>query len=1173
MNPLRLIIRNIRYYFRTWILVAAGAMIGTAVLTGALIIGDSVKYSLERKVSQRLGNTRFALTSPDKFFRTALGRELSDSLKCRVVSLVLSEGMATNPERKISLGRVSVIGVDETFSQVWAGKSGTAIPISPKGDEAFLGQSLAARLKVKMGEILLLKVRKAGFAPGNAPFVYEKIPAVVVRLKVKGIADENTGGGFSLLSNQSPAGNVFISRELLASLLGMPGFVNTLLVSPENAVIDQGKLDRSLKNLWNYEDAGLVLKKLQDSVAIFPGEGGRKKNPVTAGVLAKKVIPAKKATQVKQGIQSNKGAPATMNAGSLYQLSSGRVFIQDTIARAVLRELPGSEGILTYLVNDLRAGVKSTPYSFVSAVASGPGGLNLKDNEIIINDWLASDLQVKAGDSLTIRYFTAGFSGKLKEKSCNFIIGSIAGIQSFLFSGDLMPGFPGIKNTSNCRDWETGTDIDLSRIRDKDDAYWKKFRGTPKAFISLQEGQMIWHNPFGTCTAIRFPTNEKDAGVMITTIIRKIPPSALGLAFIPVYDQGLNSARNSNDMGGLFLSLGILIIISGLLLSWMMFSFFIQSRTEEAALLSSTGFRKRKILGLFVSEAMIFSIMASMAGILLATGYSRLMLYALNTVWQGAVHTTLLSVHLRPGTMAAGFLSGILISMVVFSLVLTRSLRRPLASAIRIPASGENGKPGTKGSISLLISVLSLASALTLIMAGVLRAGLLSPELFMAAGFLFIPGMVSLVYWWLIKPRPGFHDNKNGWISFVFRNAGINRSRTITAVTMLALGTFTILITGANRKISGNEAGSNTSGTGGFLLWIQSSIPLRPNLDSQGGRKEAGLEDEPLLKNLRFVDLCTVNGEDASCLNLNRVKAPQLLGVPCSLFDKLEAFSFTGLAMGTCRDHPWMELQEQKTGKIIPGYADQTVITWGLGKKLGDTVFYRDEEGTTIGIYLAGALDNSIFQGNILVSDSLLRKFYPSSCITNIVLARKPEGKTGFNDAPSVKNRGHDNSGGGIAPLCILLETRLYNYGAIVTPAASRLEEFNSVENTYISVFMMLGGLGVLLGTIGLGLLMLKNMLERRFEAALYTALGFPEKLRKKLVFYEYFFILLAGLFIGITASLIGSIPVILTSTITLPWGFMICLLSLLFFNGIFWIYVAMGFLPGSDPAKILRSE
>ena len=98
-------------------------------------------------------------------------------------------------------------------------------------------------------------------------------------------------------------------------------------------------------------------------------------------------------------------------------------------------------------------------------------------------------------------------------------------------------------------------------------------------------------------------------------------------------------------------------------------------------------------------------------------------------------------------------------------------------------------------------------------------------------------------------------------------------------------------------------------------------------------------------------------------------------------------------------------------------------------------------------------------------------------------------------------------------------------------------------------------------------------MLERRFEVALYTALGFPAKLRKKLVFYEYFVILLAGLFIGTTSSLIGSIPVILSSTGTLPWAFMTCLISLVFVNGIFWIYVAMGFLPGSDPAKILRSE
>ena len=1143
MNSLRLIIRNIRYYFRSWILVAAGAMLGTTVLTGALITGDSVKYSLEKKVQSRLGKTRFALASPDKFFRSDLGRELSDSLKCNVVPLLLTDGMAVNPDQKISVSRINIIGVDETFSSVWDKQPASGNPISPRGDEAFLSRSLAGRLNLHPGNVFLLKIKKEGFAPGNAPFVYEKTLTAAVRLKVKTIAGDCCGGSFSLISNQSATDNVFISREMLASLLEVPGFVNTLLVFPENKRINAEKLDCVFQNSWNYEDAGLVLKKLQ-----YPDPGKGEKDQI-AGTKAK---------------------PAGEN---LYQVSSRRIFIQDTIASAILQGLASPIGILTYLVNDIRSKGRSTPYSFVSAMAHGSGGDRINGNEIIINNWLATDLQVRAGDSLTLRYFIAGVSGTLRESSSVFVIRSVTDIMSFPYSAELMPDFPGIKSALNCRDWETGVPVDVGRIREKDEAYWRIYKGTPKAFISLDQGQKIWKNPFGSYSAVRFVSHEKDAGRQITRLVREIPPTALGLAFIPVYDQGMHSAKNSTDMGGLFLSLGILIVISGLLLSGMMYSFFLQNRAEEAALLYSTGFRKQKLLRLFLSEALIFSITAGLAGTALAIGYTRLMLYALNTLWQGAVHTSILSVHLLPGTLVTGFLSGILISLIVFSGVLMRNLRRPLASAIRRPRSEKIKGTVARKRISLVITVISLAIATVIILAGTTRSTLLSSQQFMAAGMMVLLGMISLVYYLLIPDRYTSSFEKGGWLKLVFQNAGINRSRTVTAVAMLALGTFTILITGANRKMAGNDTPVNRSGSGGFLYWIQSSVPFRTDLNSVAGRIKTGLEDEPLVKKICFVNLCMVKGDDASCLNLNRVKNPQLIGVPCGLFNRFRAFSFTGFDHGTHRQHPWLSLQDQKSENLIPGYADQTVITWGLGKKLGDTIQYRDEAGHIFGVYLAGGLDNSIFQGNILVSDSLLRKYYPSTCGSNIILARNAETDTLSAAVEHPASKGIEQESIDVTSLARILETRLHEYGAVVTPASSRLAEFNSVENTYLSVFMMLGGLGVLLGTIGLALLLLKNMLERRFEVALYTALGFPEKLRKKLIFSEYFFILVSGLVIGITSAFLGSMPVLLSSAGSLPWFFTGGLVLLVFVNGIFWIFVAMSFLPHSDPAKILRSE
>ena len=53
----------------------------------------------------------------------------------------------------------------------------------------------------------------------------------------------------------------------------------------------------------------------------------------------------------------------------------------------------------------------------------------------------------------------------------------------------LMPAFPGLADTENCRDWEPGIPIEVDRIRDIDEEYWDEHRGTPKAFVELGTGQ------------------------------------------------------------------------------------------------------------------------------------------------------------------------------------------------------------------------------------------------------------------------------------------------------------------------------------------------------------------------------------------------------------------------------------------------------------------------------------------------------------------------------------------------------------------------------------------------------------------------------------------------------------------------------------------------------------
>ena len=76
MSAFRLIIAAFLHHWRMNLAVAAGAAVGTAVLAGALLVGDSMRGSLRNLALDRLGNIDEALIA-DRFFRVQLADELS----------------------------------------------------------------------------------------------------------------------------------------------------------------------------------------------------------------------------------------------------------------------------------------------------------------------------------------------------------------------------------------------------------------------------------------------------------------------------------------------------------------------------------------------------------------------------------------------------------------------------------------------------------------------------------------------------------------------------------------------------------------------------------------------------------------------------------------------------------------------------------------------------------------------------------------------------------------------------------------------------------------------------------------------------------------------------------------------------------------------------------------
>ena len=179
---------------------------------------------------------------------------------------------------------------------------------------------------------------------------------------------------------------------------------------------------------------------------------------------------------------------------------------------------------------------------------------------------------------------------------------------------------------------------------------------------------------------------------------------------------------------------------------------------------------------------------------------------------------------------------------------------------------------------------------------------------------------------------------------------------------------------------------------------------------------------------------------------------------------------------------------------------------WALQKKLGDTLDYQDERGQPFKVRLVGTL-------------ARFHAARQSSSSPRRTSSRSIPHQGGYRffliDAPL------DRAG----EVAEQLSRALADRGMEVTPATRRLAEFQTVENTYLSIFQALGGLGLLLGSAGLAIVVARNVLERRREFGLLEAVGFQPGQLRRLVFVEHRWLILAGLVIGTVSALVAVWP------------------------------------------------
>ena len=828
----------------------------------------------------------------------------------------------------------------------------------------------------------------------------------------------------------------------------------------------------------------------------------------------------------------------TVKATGEKEIISSRIFIDQPLCEAVTSAVPAGKPVITYLVNNISKGKNSTPYSFVSGTDSFQPG----DSALVINDWLAKDLAALPGDTLAMSWFSPSFSGKLGEKSGKFVIGKVVSIKGMAADSMLMPDFPGIAGSPSCSRWNAGIEIRTDRLRKKDEDYWRTFRGTPKAFLPYAAAKAMWGSSFGPATAIRFPSSLSEAGI-ISALKGRINPSSAGFSTGDILGEMNDAASQSIDFGTLFLSLGFFIILSSLILLVLSVRTYLDSRKNEMGVLKALGFRDRWIGKYLTAESVIISLTGSLTGSFAGILINTIMIAGLNSVWNGAVHTNRLAIHNDIPTICIG----IIVTVLITGLVIQADIRRFLRLGVKKMGTIRHF-PAWLNNPAVAVVVMFLALVLVIL---TLVPATKSPMASFSAGVMIFAALIILFGHMIEKNASKGRDAVMNRRMFAAKYYLYNPGSALMPVILIAAGLFAVVITGINRQRINSQSLVPSGGTGGYSYWIETSVPVSEDLNSAAGRKRHGLE-RLMPQDISLIQCKKSAGNDASCLNLNYIASPPLLGAEVSDFTRNRAFSFSTLAGFVSPANPWNILNESSSHNTIFGFADQTVLEWGLKKKTGDTLKFRNESGQPLNIVIAGGLKSSLFQGFLVIGLENFNRFYPSAHGYSVFLLRGPEA-----ESDSLAN---------------LFSSHLENYGVVAAKASDRLSAFFSVTNTYLSVFTILGALGMILGVAGLGLVLMRTYNARKKEFALLVSMGYRLTLLRKQILAEQFVILAAGIFTGLVSGLVASFSSV-SNAAAIPWISILLIVTAICCAGFISIYLSLGAIDYRNLIGELRKE
>ncbi len=735
-----------------------------------------------------------------------------------------------------------------------------------------------------------------------------------------------------------------------------------------------------------------------------------------------------------------------------------------------------------------------------------------------------------------------------------------------------------------------------------------------------------WDRPHGE-GALPDRPEPVTADAISRAVVAHLRPADAGLVFRPVRRLVLEASRGSTDFGQLFLAMSFFLVLSAAGLAAMTMRLLAERRAAEMGVLLVCGFRPEQVRRTVLAEGALLAAVGALPGTFLGVLYAAGIVHALTTRWAGAVSSTALWLHVDAGSLWAGALSGLGIGVLAVWWGVRQMTRRPVLELLSGMQNAEcrmqnaecrmqNAATGAAGGRPSPVGAAGSrntqhATRSTLVSAGAgsarrrqrtdrtdqtdpaapapTRSGILHSAfcilhsafciLHSAIPWAVLAGaLIALGMGGQVPAAVAFFGGGAALLGaglgacrgvlrravrtagmptparMAVRSAAANPGRSMLVVGLFASAAFVLVATAANqRDVSAGGVNRRDSGAGGFALRAVSALPIPFDFGSAAGRARLGFppEDEALFRGVEVVPFLAGPGEDISCLNLARPTAPRLLGVPRAMVQRggFRVKSQTVRPGG----NPWRVLEAGAVGGALPAFGDADSVQWTLHSGLGKRYSVPDAGGRPVPLRFAGVLPGSLFAGELLVSEANFRRLFPAVTAPRYFLIATPDGR----DEQVAQS----------------LRRNLGEMGLSVRATPEVLNSYRRVQNTYLATFLALGGLGMLLGTLGLVMVLLRGALERRSEFALMLATGFRRQDLSRLLLLENAGLLLAGLAIGLVAALVAVLPALSAAQTKASWGTVAALLAAMLVVGLGSCAAAARAAVRGDLVQALRGE